>query len=181
MRTFLAPYLLALAVATPAAADLAPLLTGDMTGVTLQEPVPAPDVAYETLDGGEGRLSDHAGQVAVVNFWATWCAPCRAEMPSLQALDDALGEKGLEVVTIAFGRHNPAAMERFWEEAGITSLPLHLDAEAALARELGVKGLPHTVILDREGQVIAQKVGDADWSSPEALALMRALLGGAEG
>jgi thiol-disulfide isomerase/thioredoxin len=171
-------YLLALLLATPAPAgeDPSTLATGEMGGMSFPEPAPAPDAAYLAEGGGEGRLSDYRGEVAVVNFWATWCGPCRAEMPSLQALQDALGEDGLEVVTVAFGRHNPAAMERFWRETGVTSLPLHLDADTALARALDVRGLPHTVILDREGRVIAQKVGDADWASPEALALMRALI-----
>jgi thiol-disulfide isomerase/thioredoxin len=177
---FLAPYLLALALATPVqAADLAALAVGDMAGVTFPEaPVPAPEAAYRTWEGGEGRLSDYAGRVAVVNFWATWCAPCRAEMPSLQALDDLLGPEGLEVVTVAFGRHNPAAMERFWQETGVTTLPLHLDAEGALAQAFAVRALPHTLILDREGRVVAEKLGDADWASPEALALLRAVLAG---
>lgn len=174
----LTPYLLALALATPAAADLAPLLTGEMEGVALAGPQAAPDAGFARFDGTRGDLSDYAGKVAVVNFWATWCAPCRAEMPSLQALQDTLGEEGLEVVTIAFGRHDPAAMERFWTEAGVTSLPLHLDAESELARGFGVTGLPHTVILDREGRIVAHKRGEADWASPEALALLRAVLDG---
>jgi thiol-disulfide isomerase/thioredoxin len=175
---FSAPYLLALLLATPAQADpaLEPLAVGEMAGMTFREPVAAPDTAYRAADGGEGRLSDYRGEVVVVNFWATWCAPCKAEMPSLQALQDRLGPEGVEVVTIAFGRHNPASMEAFWEEAGVTTLPLHLDADTALAQALDVRALPHTVILDREGRIVAEKLGDADWASEEALALIGALL-----
>jgi thiol-disulfide isomerase/thioredoxin len=167
----------AAALATPAAALDEVLATGAMTKLAILEaPRPAPDAAFTHPDGTEGTLADYAGEVAVVNFWATWCGPCRAEMPSLQALQDALGEEGLEVVTIAFGRHNPAAMERFWEATGVTTLPLLLDADTDLAQALGVKGLPHTVVIDREGRVVAELRGEADWAAPETLAVMRALL-----
>ncbi|MGB3408627.1 MAG: TlpA disulfide reductase family protein, partial [Jannaschia sp.] len=131
---------------------------------------------FARADSTRGHLSDYAGEVVVLNFWATWCAPCRAEMPSLQASQDQLGEDGLEVVTVAFGRHNPMQMKKFWEEAGITTLPLHLDAGSELARALGVRGLPHTLILNRTGEVVAQIPGEADWAAPETLAVMRAFL-----
>ncbi len=163
--------------ADPAAAEVDPaLLTGTMASLELRPPMAAPTAGFARVDGTEGDLSDYAGSVVVLNFWATWCAPCRAEMPSLQALQDSLGPEGLEVVTIAFGRHNPVAMERFWAAAGITDLPLHLDAGTELARGLGVAGLPHSFILDRDGRVIAELVGEADWSAPETLTLLRAVL-----
>ena len=163
-------------LATPAAALDESLLTGTMAKLEPAAPAPPAASGFLNFDGSAGDLADYAGQVVVLNFWATWCAPCRAEMPSLQALDDALGDDGLEVVTMAFGRHNPEAMERFWEEAGIETLPLHRDPATDLARALGVQGLPHTVILDREGRVVANLRGEADWAAPESLAVMRALL-----
>lgn len=169
-------YVLGLSLATPVAALDQSLLTGTMSGLQVQAPVAAPTATYATFDGGQGQLSDYAGEIVVLNFWATWCGPCRAEMPSLQALQDELGDDGLEVVTMAFGRHNPVQMQRFWDDAGITSLPLHLDAGTELARALGVKGLPHTFVLDRDGQVIAQLTGEADWAAPETIALFQSLL-----
>ncbi|MEL6586471.1 MAG: TlpA disulfide reductase family protein [Pseudomonadota bacterium] len=169
-------YGLAVLIATPAAAIEDDLLTGTMTRMEVLDPQPAPIVPYYQADGDAGRLSDYAGKVVVLNFWATWCAPCRAEMPSLQALDTAFDGQGLEVVTIAFGRHNPMQMEKFWNDVGITSLPLHLDASTQLAKSLGVRGLPHTFVLDRQGQIIAQLQGEADWAAPETLALMRSVL-----
>ncbi|MEM7710293.1 MAG: TlpA disulfide reductase family protein [Pseudomonadota bacterium] len=171
-----ASYMAAMLVATPVPALEADLLTGTMERMRVVEPYVPPVTGYATEDGEAGDLSDYAGDVVVLNFWATWCAPCRAEMPSLQALQDELGDEGLEVVTIAFGRHNPVAMERFWQEAGITSLPLHLDAGTEMARGLGVRGLPHSFVLDREGQVVAELGGEADWAAPETLALMRSVL-----
>ncbi|WP_371154895.1 TlpA disulfide reductase family protein [Jannaschia sp. 2305UL9-9] len=170
-------YGLTATLATPAAALQPELLTGTMGRLQVSETPWQPEVeTFAREDSTRGRLSDYAGKVVVLNFWATWCAPCRAEMPSLQALDDALGDDGLEVVTVAFGRHNPMQMKQFWEQAGITSLPLHLDAGTELARALGVKGLPHTLILNRQGEVVAQLAGEADWAAPETIAVMKAFL-----
>lgn len=175
-------YLAALALATPAAAPSfgAPLeasfARGAMAALEVGSGEAAPDVAFLREDGTEGRLSDYTGQVVVLNFWATWCAPCREEMPSLQALQDTLRPDGLTVVTIAYGRHAWPAMTRFWQAAGVTSLPLHLDADASLAGALGVTALPHTLLLDREGRVAGRLAGAAGWASPEALAALRRLL-----
>ncbi|MEM9795017.1 MAG: TlpA disulfide reductase family protein [Pseudomonadota bacterium] len=161
-------YALTLTLATPLAAEL--------SGLTRQAPTPPAATAFTTFTDAPGDLSDYAGQVVVLNFWATWCAPCRHEMPSLQGLQDVLGEDGLSVVTIAMGRHKKAAMERFWQEAGIDTLPLHMDPEGALARGFGVTGLPHTVILGRDGQILAQLRGPAEWDGPDAIAAMRTFL-----
>jgi thiol-disulfide isomerase/thioredoxin len=170
-------YAAALALATPAQALDDDLLTGAMARLRVAETPWTPEVTdFARRDSTRGDLSDYAGDVVVLNFWATWCAPCRAEMPSLQALQDALGGEGLEVVTVAFGRHNPAQMERFWQEAGITSLPLHLDAGSEMADAMGVRGLPHSFVLDREGRVIADFPGETDWAAPETLDLLRVVL-----
>lgn len=171
-------YLAALALATPAAA--APLntalATGAMAGLEAGAGEAAPNVPYLREDGTAGAVSDYADRVVGLNFWTTWRAPCREEMPSLQALEDALGAEGVSVVTMAFGWHVPEAMRRFWIEAGVTTLPLHRDADGALARALGVRGLPHTVLLDREGRVAGQVLGAAHWAAPETLAVIRRLL-----
>ena len=177
-------YGLALTLATPGAvlaadaADIDPyLLVGSMAELEMLDPFLPTITAYNRVDGSIGDLSDYAGQVVVLNFWATWCAPCRAEMPSLQALQDKMGSGDLEVVTMAFGRHNPAAMLRFRQETGMTTLPLHLDGRSELAQGLGVLSLPHSFILDRDGRVVAQLTGEADWDAPETLAVMQAFIG----
>lgn len=132
--------------------------------------------SFVTLEGDPMDLSAYAGDVVVLNFWATWCAPCKREMPGLDRLQKAMGADGLEVVTMAFGRHNPMAMEKFWKRAEIESLPLHRDPATEMAQAFGVKALPHTIILDAEGREIASLAGEAEWDSPEAMALLRALL-----
>ncbi len=170
-------YGLTIALATPALAEPdAALFTGDMAKMERVEPYVPAITAFLTEDGTLSDLSVYEGQVVVLNFWATWCAPCREEMPSLQALQDKMGAGDLEVVTMAFGRHDPMAMDRFWTETGVTSLPLHRDPASEMARGMGVRGLPHTLVLDRAGQVVAQLVGTADWAAPEALAVMEGYL-----
>jgi thiol-disulfide isomerase/thioredoxin len=161
------------------AQDLAPLLEGDMRKLALAEaPAEVPATPFEGEDGAAMTLRDLAGEVAVVNFWATWCAPCREEMPTLAALQEALGDEGVRVATIAVGRNDPAEMERFLDEVGAGALPRWRDARQELARDMGVLGLPVTVILDREGREVARLTGDADWASDSALAVLRALAEG---
>lgn len=161
--------------ANPArATDLAPLMTGEMRKLILAEtPTALPEVLLTDGDGSEIPLADWKGQWLVLNFWATWCAPCRHEMPSLDRLQTAM--PGLAVLPVATGRNDPAAIARFYDEAAITALPTLRDPQSALARQLGVLGLPVTLIVNPEGQEVARLIGDAEWDSPEALALLTAL------
>ncbi|MBC7131900.1 MAG: TlpA family protein disulfide reductase [Roseovarius sp.] len=169
-------------LATPAAAAdiaaVAALREGHMKKLVLHDtPRPVPLTEFERADGTPGTLADYRGQHVVLNFWATWCAPCRAEMPTLARLQTEMGGGAFSVVTIATGRNPPPAMKKFFDDIGITNLPLHRDPRSALAREMGVLGLPVTVILDPEGNEIARLTGDADWDSESALAIIGALLG----
>ncbi|MBE0414437.1 TlpA disulfide reductase family protein [Yoonia sp.] len=158
-------------------ADIAALREGDMRKLTLHSaPMAGSDVPFTGQDGSEMTLAAYRGQYVVLNFWATWCAPCRKEMPHLAALQSELGGDAMQVVTIATGRNPRPAMERFFAEIAVDNLPLHTDGRQALARSMGVLGLPVTVILDPQGQEIARLQGDADWSSDSALAIMRALI-----
>ena len=140
------------------------------------EPVPAGAAPFFDADGGEHRLSEWQGKVVLVNFWATWCAPCRKEMPMLDALETEFGGEDFEVVTIATGRNSVQGIRRFYEEVGVTNLPVLLDPKQALSREMGVFGLPVTLILDREGREIARLIGEADWQSESAKSIVSALL-----
>ena len=165
---------LAAAQDTAALADLA---EGDMRKLAIHaEPMEGSDTPFTSEDGMEMTLAEYEGKLTLVNFWATWCAPCRKEMPQLAALQEAYGGDDFEVVTIATGRNARPAMEAFFEEIGVDSLPLHTDARQTLARSMGVLGLPVTVILNPEGQEIARLQGDADWNSDSARAIVEALL-----
>nr|WP_245904320.1 TlpA disulfide reductase family protein [Roseicyclus mahoneyensis] len=164
------------------AQDLSAYLTGEMRGLVIHAtPVAASSLPYLHVDETEGTLSDYAGRYVVLNFWATWCAPCREEMPSLQNLQNALGGEDFAVVTLATGRNPPQAIRRFFEEIGVETLTQYRDINQQIAREMGVFGLPITVILNPEGQEVARLRGDAHWDSPEALALIEALMAGGEG
>ena len=160
-----------------AAQDLSGLQTGDMRGLVIHDaPVAASELAYVQADETEGALADYDGQYVLLNFWATWCAPCREEMPSLQTLQDTLGGEDFQVVTLATGRNPPQAIRRFFDEEGVTSLPQHRDINQQIAREMGIFGLPITVVLSPDGQEIGRLRGDADWASPEAIAMLEAII-----
>lgn len=158
-------------------ADPADLRTGDMRKLVFHPaPVATTDVPFTHEDGRDMVLADLAGRYVVLNFWATWCAPCRVEMPHLSALQSDLGGDNFEVVTVATGPNPLPAMERFFDEIGVENLPLHTDARQRFARAMGVLGLPVTLIIDPEGREIARMQGEADWSSPSAVAIITALL-----
>jgi thiol-disulfide isomerase/thioredoxin len=140
------------------------------------EPVAAGLAPFFDADGGEHHLSEWQGKVVLLNFWATWCAPCRKEMPMLDALQAEFGGEDFEVVTIATGRNSVQGIRRFYEEVGVTNLPVLLDTKQDLSREMGVFGLPVTLILDREGREIARLIGEADWQSDSAKSIVSALL-----
>ena len=157
-------------------ADLEALRAGDMRKLMFHSaPIDSSDVVFLGQDGADMTLADYAGQYVVLNFWATWCAPCRHEMPMLSDLQTALGGDDLQVVTIATGRNPRPAIEAFFTDIGVDNLPMHTDARQSLSRSLGVLGLPVTLILNPDGQEIARLQGDADWSSDSAVAILNEL------
>lgn len=166
--------------ANAAAADTAALEAlreGSMKKLMFHaEPRTASDAAFVDVDGAERTLNEFEGKHVVLNFWATWCAPCREEMPSLANLQAELGGESFEVVTIATGRNSPAGIRRFFEEEGVEGLPQFRDPKQAVAREMAVLGLPITVILNPEGEEIARLQGDAHWDSESAKAIISALV-----
>lgn len=161
------------------AADLEALKDGDMKKLVVH---PAPQevsqAVFTTPDGAEHSLDDWQGQWVVLNFWATWCAPCRKEMPTLDALNTEFGGADFAVVPVATGRNALPAIRKLFAEIGVESLPILLDPRQKLARDMAVLGLPITVILNPEGQEIARLRGDADWHSDSARAIVQALLAG---
>ena len=168
--------LAAIANADPA---LEALRTGDMRRLNFHaEPRAVPDAAFYDPSGEAHTLSDYAGRHLLVNFWGLWCAPCRVEMPALDALQRTLGSEDFEVVTLAVWRNPVPGIESFFEEEGITALPILLDPDRSVSRAMGVVAQPITVLIDPEGREVARMQGEADWSGPDARALLEAWIAG---
>jgi len=157
------------------------LRAGDMRKLVFAAPAALPEGTLVGPDGATSSLAAYRGRWLVVNFWATWCAPCRKEMPTLANLQDAFAGQPVEVVTIATGRNSVEGIARFFAEIGVTNLPEWRDPDQSLARAMGILGLPITVIVDPEGREIARLRGDADWDTDSAIAILTALSAGTGG
>jgi thiol-disulfide isomerase/thioredoxin len=173
-------YMALAAMANPAAAEdwsaAEALRDGDMKKlVFLADPVPLPEVGLVDEAERPVTLSDYRGSWVVLNFWATWCAPCRVEMPTLANLQTRMEGTGVQVVTVATGRNSVEGIRRFFDEIAVTTLPQYRDPKQALARQMGILGLPITVIVDPEGREVARLRGDAHWDSDSAVAILTAL------
>ncbi len=173
------------------------LLVGALAGATLWgRPDPATDAAPVfdvirgalgpaaefTLSGPEGRavsLREFRGRVVLLNFWATWCVPCREEIPAMQALARDLGPRGLVVLAVNY-EEDPETVQAFVRDTGLT-LPVLLDRDGAVARRYRVAGLPTSVFVDRRGAVAGSVIGFRDWGAPPAQAYVRGLLGANQG
>ena len=134
------------------------------------------DIAFQDGAGKELKLSDWRGRVVLVNLWATWCAPCRKEMPALAQLQKQLGSKDFEVVAISIDRKGVEASAAFIAETGSQALKLYVEPSGKILDDLEALGLPATVLIDREGNETGRLLGPAEWSSPEAFDLIRAAL-----
>ena len=158
-------------------ADVASLRDGDMKKLMLLDaPAPVPEAVLLDAEDAEHALADYKGKWVVLNFWATWCAPCRHEMPSLDRLQTAMPE--IVVLPVATGRNAVEGIKRFFDEAGVKGLPVRRDPQSDLARAMHVMGLPVTVIINPEGQEVARLIGDAEWDSDSAKAVLGALVAG---
>jgi thiol-disulfide isomerase/thioredoxin len=142
------------------------------------KPIPD-DLVFLDAEGRETRLDSLRGKGLVVNFWATWCPPCVAEMPALDRAQAALARDGIEVLALSSDRGGRAQVEPFYARTGVRHLPVLLDPRGAAGRAFGVRGLPTTLILDRAGQEVARLEGEAEWDAPAMLAAIRRLVRGA--
>jgi peroxiredoxin len=134
----------------------------------------APDFTF-TLDGKPAKLSDLRGKVVVLNFWATWCPPCRAEMPSMEALYQAYRNQGLVILAISSDRAGRSVVESFVQDRGVT-FPILLDPDGEVFALYGVRGLPTSYLLDRRQRAFSADVGARDWSGKVARQVVETLL-----
>jgi thiol-disulfide isomerase/thioredoxin len=151
-----------------------PLVTGQVANFILYpQPEPAPAVTFADESGKPHSLADFRGKVVLVNFWATWCGPCKREMPSLDRMAAALGSDRFEVLALSQDKVAVTKVRDFYFEQGIGTLPLFIDQTGNSQRAFAITGLPATLLIDTRGRVIGRMVGPAEWDSPEALALLR--------
>ena len=159
---------------TPAAQSSPGLAVGQMRNFTLfTPPRPVAEAPFKDGAGREMNLSAFRGKVVLVNLWATWCAPCRAEMPAIDRLQGELGGPDFAVVAISQDRAGRDKAQAFLDELGMKHLKLYIDDTMRSARQFGATGLPVTFILDRQGREVGRLIGPAEWDSPEALRLIR--------
>ena len=137
----------------------------------------APDFQFTDAEGAPRTAADFAGQGLVLNFWATWCPPCVAEMPSLARLQAAVRAERVAVLPLSSDRGGRAQVADFYARIRLEGLGIWLDPRGAAARAFGVRALPTTVILDRAGQEVARLEGPAEWDSRAMVATIRELVG----
>jgi thiol-disulfide isomerase/thioredoxin len=146
--------------------------------VPTEPPVEAPDIAFVSADGTEHHLSEFRGHGMVINLWATWCAPCVAEMPSLAKLSKTLAPDDIAVLPLSSDRGGAHVVEAFYQAHQITGLPVLLDPKSAAAHAWHARGIPTSIIVDKQGRERARLEGSTDWSTPEAAETVRKLVNG---
>jgi thiol-disulfide isomerase/thioredoxin len=152
-----------------------PLSQGHMAAFTFhKERKPVAPIKFQDQEGKERTLADWHGKVVLLNLWATWCLPCRKEMPSLDRLQAELGSDRFEVVALSVDRKGLEASRKFLTDTKVERLGLYVDASARTTSELQVPGLPATLLLDTEGREIGRLLGPAEWDSEDAKRLIRA-------
>jgi thiol-disulfide isomerase/thioredoxin len=154
-----------------------PLSKGAMTTFVFKKPpAPLPDVRFVNGKGEDVSLKSLAGKVVLLNLWATWCAPCREEMPALDRLQQALGSDKFQVVALAVDKAGVEGARKFLKENKVEDLEIFADPTARVGAELKVIGMPTTILIDTQGREIGRLIGPAAWDSPEAKRLIEANL-----
>lgn len=153
------------------------LSTGQVAGFVFKSaPEELPIAPFVDGEGRERTLADWKGKVVLLNLWATWCAPCRKEMPALDRLQASLGSGKFEVVAVSVDRTGIEGARKFLDEINVKRLAVLADPSARMATTLKAIGLPATLLIDAEGREIGRMVGPAEWDASEAKALIRAAL-----
>jgi thiol-disulfide isomerase/thioredoxin len=162
-------------VAPSVVSPLAPLARGEVAAFVAKSAA-LPSISFNDGTGAAKTLSDWQGKVVLLNLWATWCAPCRKEMPMLEALQKAKGGKDFEVVALNLDRGPPDKAKAFLDEIKVPALGIYHDPTAKLGNALGALGLPTTILIGRDGTELGRLTGPAEWDSAEAQALIDAAL-----
>ena len=141
------------------------------------QPYPAPAISLADTTGQSVELSELHGKLVIVNLWATWCGPCLREMPSLERLQSRLGER-IAVLAVSEDRGGNKTVEPFIAKLGLKSVKIYIDPKSEVGHAFGVRGLPTSFLIDREGKVLGRVEGAAEWDSPKMLSVLEPLLSG---
>ncbi|WP_245545251.1 TlpA family protein disulfide reductase [Parvibaculum lavamentivorans] len=158
------------------AAALDAAATGEVANFRAGAPLALPEVRFVDGEGRDRTLADFRGKLVLLNLWATWCAPCREEMPALDALQAEMGSERFEVVALSVERNGLELARAFLKEVGAAHLGLYTDTSGKANFTLKAFGLPTTLLLSPEGEEIGRMVGPAHWDSEDAKALIEAAL-----
>jgi len=139
-------------------------------------PKALPELQFQDGAGRARSLADFRGKVVVLNVWATWCAPCREEMPALDRLQMKLGGPDFEVVALSIDQRGPQVVRKFFDEVGVKALQLYIDPTAQAGFKLATRGLPTTLIVDRQGREVGRRVGPAEWDAPKLVEELRGII-----
>lgn len=139
-------------------------------------PKPLPPLQFTDEEGRSRNLSDFHGRTILLNIWATWCIPCRKEMPALDRLQTTLGGPDFEVVPLSIDRGGIDVVRKFYSEIGIQKLGIFLDASSAVSGKLGIAGLPTTLLVDRQARELGRLIGPAEWGTPENIEFMKCVI-----
>ncbi len=154
------------------------LSKGEMAAFVFKtSPETLPDISFVDGEGAPRVLGEWKGKVVLLNLWATWCAPCRKEMPSLDRLQKELGGENFEVIALAVDRAGTAGAKKFLDEIKVENLKPYADPSARSGAALKAVGMPATLIVNREGREIGRLVGPAEWDGEDARRLVRAAIG----
>jgi thiol-disulfide isomerase/thioredoxin len=141
---------------------------------TPQQLVQAPDFTLTSLSGQKVRLSELRGKVVLLNFWATWCPPCREEVPSLARLANAMSNSNFQMVTVAIDKEGRKAVDDYFQHAGVRLTTL-LDPTGTVGKSYGITGVPETFIIDKHGFIRKKVIGPIDWSEPDNIQYLQKL------
>jgi thiol-disulfide isomerase/thioredoxin len=141
--------------------------------VFVDKPTPVPESNFDDADGQARNFADFKGKVLLVNIWATWCVPCRKEMPALDRLQARLGGSDFAVIPISIDRGGMEAIRKFYSEAGVHNLAMYVDTAGQVLRQVRALGLPTTLLIDGAGQEIGRVIGPAEWDTPEIIAFVK--------
>lgn len=135
-----------------------------------------PSVHFADAAGRPLTLADFRGRVVLLDIWATWCAPCRREMPALDRLEARLGGANFIVIPLSIDRRATDAVKPFYRELHLDKLGIYVDRTAEISSTLALPGLPTTMLIDRQGREVARKLGGGDWDGPQMVALIQRYL-----